>query len=104
GLANDGNTIAVCDAETEDDLHLIAEAGLHVAPASIFIGSAGLAHALAGLDACEIVEPLRIPASKFGVLTVVGSLAEASRSAALRLKATGTVAYFPIEPEILREN
>ena len=104
GLANDGNTIAVCDAETEDDLHLIAEAGLHVAPASIFIGSAGLAHALAGLDACEIVEPLRIPASKFGVLTVVGSLAEASRSAALRLKATGTVAYFPIEPETLREN
>ena len=103
-LADEGKTVAVCDAETEDDLHLIAKAALHASPASVFIGSAGLAHALACLDAGEIVEPLRIPASKFGILTVVGSLAEASKSAALRLNATGTVAYFPIEPEILREN
>ena len=104
GLAHEANAVAVCDAETEADLHLIAEAGLHAAPASVFIGSAGLAHALACLAAGEIVEPLRIPASKFGILTVVGSLADASRSAALRLNATGTVVHFPIEPETLRNN
>src|SRR6476646_1202268 len=104
GLADEGNAVAVCDAETEDDLQLIAEAGLYASLASVFIGSAGLAHALACLDAGEIVEPLRIPASKFGILTVVGSLAEASRSAALRLNATGTVVHFPIEPETLRND
>ena len=103
-IADEGKMVAVCDAETEDDLHRIAKAAMDASPASVFIGSAGLAHALACLDAGEIVEPLRIPASKFGILTVVGSLAEASRSAALRLNATGTVAHFPIEPEILREN
>jgi uncharacterized protein YgbK (DUF1537 family) len=104
GLADEGKTVAVCDAETEDDLHLIAKAALHAPPASVFIGSAGLAHALACLDASKNVEPLRIPASKYGILTVVGSLAEASMAAARRLNATGAVAYFPIEPEILREN
>ena len=104
GLADEGKTVAVCDAETEDDLHLIAKAALQASPVSVFIGSAGLAHALACLDASKIVEPLRIPASKYGILTVVGSLAEASRAAARRLNATGTVACFPIEPEILRKN
>ena len=103
-FADEGNTVSVCDAETEHDLHLIAEAGLYASPASVFIGSAGLAHALARLDVAENVEPLRIPTSKFGTLTVVGSLADASRSAALRLNATGAVAYFPIEPETLRDS
>jgi D-threonate/D-erythronate kinase len=103
-LANVGDVVAICDAETELDLHLIAEAGLYASPASVFIGSAGLAHALARLDVAESVEPLRIPTSKFGTLTVVGSLADASRSAALRLNATGTVVHFPIEPETLRNN
>jgi uncharacterized protein YgbK (DUF1537 family) len=103
-LANVGDVVSVCDAETDHDLHLIAEAGLCASPASVFIGSAGLAHALARLDVSESAEPLRIPTSRFGTLTVVGSLADVSRSAALRLNATGTVAYFPIAPEILRDN
>jgi len=103
-LANVGDVVAICDAETEHDLHLIAEAGLYASPASVFIGSAGLAHALARLDVAESVEHLRIPTSKFGTLTVVGSLADASRSAALRLNATGTVVHFPIEPQTLRNN
>jgi uncharacterized protein YgbK (DUF1537 family) len=101
GIADEGNVVAVCDAETEHDLSLIAEAGLHASPASVFIGSAGLAHALAILDRTSGAEPLRIPASKFGTLTVVGSLAGASRAGARRLKATGAVAHFPVEPETL---
>ena len=103
-LVNVGDVVAICDAETEHDLHLIAEAGLYASSASVFIGSAGLAHALARLDVAESMEPLRIPTSRFGTLTVVGSLAAASRSAALRLNANGTVAYFPIEPGTLRDN
>ena len=52
-LAGEGDMIAVCDAETDRDLHLIAEASLPSASAMFFIGSAGLAHALAGLDAAD---------------------------------------------------
>jgi uncharacterized protein YgbK (DUF1537 family) len=44
---------------------------------------------------------LQIPPSRFGTLIVVGSLAAASRTAARRLKAAGTVAHFQVEPETL---
>jgi uncharacterized protein YgbK (DUF1537 family) len=82
---------------------------LQASPATLFIGSAGLAHALAslgtGLDAglgtAHAVEPLRIPAGTSGTLIVVGSLAGASRAAARELVATGTVAHFPVAPTML---
>ena len=100
-LAAEGDVVAVCDAETDHDLHLIAAASLHVSPAPFFIGSAGLAHALADLDAGNDVEPLKIPTSPSGTLIVVGSLAGASRAAARELAATGTVGHFPVAPETL---
>ncbi|MGZ6023029.1 MAG: four-carbon acid sugar kinase family protein [Rhizomicrobium sp.] len=105
-LAGEGDMIAVCDAETDRDLHLIAEASLPMSSATassstFFIGSAGFAHALAGLDAGDVVEPPRMTASASGTLIVVGSLAGASRSAARELEATGTVAHFPVAPETL---
>ncbi|MGY3577166.1 four-carbon acid sugar kinase family protein [Bradyrhizobium sp. USDA 4504] len=100
-LAWEGDVVAACDAETEHDLRLIAEASLHASPATFFIGSAGLAHALAGLEVSHAVEPLRIPTSASGTLIVVGSLAGASRAAARELEATGTVAHFPVAPETL---
>ncbi|WP_082654042.1 four-carbon acid sugar kinase family protein [Bradyrhizobium pachyrhizi] len=100
-LAWQGDVVAACDAETEHDLRLIAEASLHASPATFFIGSAGLAHALAGLEVSHAVEPLRIPTSASGTLIVVGSLAGASRAAARELEATGTVAHFPVAPETL---
>ena len=101
GLAGEGDVVAACDAETDHDLHLIAEASLHASPATFFIGSAGLAHALATLDAGPAVAPLNIPARASGTLIVVGSLAGASRSAARALQATGTVMHFPVEPAML---
>lgn len=101
--ADQGDVVLVCDAETEHDLILIAEVALNASPAPFFVGSAGLAHALATLDAGGNAEPPRIHAGKFGTLTVVGSLADASRSAASRLNATGTVAYVPVLPETLLE-
>jgi uncharacterized protein YgbK (DUF1537 family) len=100
-LANKGDLIAACDAETDHDLHLIAEASQHASPATFFIGSAGLAHALAGLDAGNAVEPLRVPTSASGTLIVVGSLAGASRAAARMLAATGTAVHFPVALETL---
>jgi D-threonate/D-erythronate kinase len=100
-LADEGDVVAVCDAETDHDLRLIAEASLPASPATFFIGSAGLAHALAGLDAGDVTERPQFAASAFGTLLVVGSLAEVSRSAARELAATGTVAHFPVGPETL---
>lgn len=100
-FAAEGDVVAACDAETDQDLHLIAEASLRASPSTFFIGSAGLAHALAGLDADSDVEPLHIPSSKLGTLIVVGSLAGASRAAARELAATGTVEHFPVSPDTL---
>ena len=101
GLAGEGDGIAVCDAETDHDLHLIAEASLAASSATFFIGSAGLAHALAGLEAGDATEPPRITPSASGTLIVVGSLAGASRSAARELEATGNVKHFPVAPQTL---
>lgn len=100
-LAALGPVVAACDAETEHDLELIARASRAVSPTSFFIGSAGLAHALAGLEAAETATPLTISPSSRGSLIVVGSLAGASRSAARALQATNTVTHFPIAPEAL---
>lgn len=100
-LASEGDVVATCDAETDQDLHLIAQASLDLSSATFFIGSAGLAHALAGLEADHAVEHLRIPTSRLGTLIVVGSLAGASRAAARALRATGTVAHIPVTPETL---
>jgi uncharacterized protein YgbK (DUF1537 family) len=102
-LAGEGDVIAVCDAETDHDLHLIAAASLPASSATFFIGSAGLAHALAGLDAGDVAELPRIRPSASGTLVVVGSLAGASRAAARELEATGTVKHFPVAPETLLE-
>jgi D-threonate/D-erythronate kinase len=100
-LAREGDIIAACDAETDRDLHLIAEASLLASSATFFIGSAGLAHALAGLDAAAAAEPPWMTASACGTLIVVGSLAGASRSAARELEATGSVAHFAVAPGML---
>jgi uncharacterized protein YgbK (DUF1537 family) len=100
-FADDGDVVAVCDAETEHDLHLIAQASLPLSHTTLFIGSAGLAHALAGLDAARAVAPLRLTPRTSGTLFVVGSLATASRSAARALDATGTVAHVPVAPRLL---
>jgi uncharacterized protein YgbK (DUF1537 family) len=100
-LAAEGDAVAVCDAETDHDLNLIAEASLEVSPTPFFIGSAGLAHALAGLDADNDVEPLQVPTNPSGSLIVVGSLAGASRAAARELAATGTVEHFQVAPATL---
>jgi uncharacterized protein YgbK (DUF1537 family) len=100
-LAGEGDVIAVCDAETDHDLRLIAAASLPASSATFFIGSAGLAHALASFEAGDVAEPPRTRPSASGTLIVVGSLAGASRSAARELEATGSVKHFPVAPQML---
>jgi uncharacterized protein YgbK (DUF1537 family) len=96
-------TVAVCDAETDGDLERIAEAGLSAGP-SMFVGSAGLAHALArqvsrggGLrSSAHRREP-----SAQGALLVVGSRAAASRAALAHLATVANLRSVSIEPALL---
>jgi uncharacterized protein YgbK (DUF1537 family) len=103
-LAGEGKAIAICDAETEDDLHRIAAASLPAAPGTFFIGSAGLAHALAAAAPGAGSEPMPLAKTSKGALIVVGSLARASRQAAHHLAETETVRYLPVAPELLLDD
>jgi len=93
--------IAICDAETDDDLRRIAEAGLAMDGSPFFIGSAGLAHALAAALPPQVLDPVRIGPDGRGALFVVGSMAEISRAAAQRLVADDAVLHLPVTPETL---
>jgi uncharacterized protein YgbK (DUF1537 family) len=100
-IAKGDSVVAICDAETEQDLHLIAQASLGISPGTVFVGSAGLAHALAEQDVANSSAPQNIAANRHGTLIVVGSLAGASRSAARKLVAGGDITHFPVTPETL---
>lgn len=95
------DVVAICDAETDEDLARIAVASLSVAPCPFFIGSAGLAHALAGTLDSVATATVRIPPRAGGSLIVVGSLAAASRAATRRLAARDGIAHLPVSPETL---
>jgi len=96
-VAAKGGTVAVCDAETDDDLRRIAEASQPLSSGRFFIGSAGLAHALAARVPGGAVSAPAFAGSARGSLIVVGSLATASRAGARRLVVAGDVAHVPIE-------
>jgi len=75
--------VTVCDAETTDDLERIATASLN-AGITCFVGSAGLAHALAKWVARNSMRRITTPTcagEKRGALVVVVSRASASRAA-----------------------
>lgn len=93
--------VVVLDAETEEDLRRIAIAATSDNPSRFFIGSAGLAHAFAGLLPAGGRKRTILQPSAGGNLVVVGSLAYASRSAAEELVASRDVKYFPVSPDIL---
>ena len=99
--ASVGDGLAVCDAETDDDLRRIARAGLAMAGSPFFDGSAGLAHALAAEMPPQALDPVHIEPDGRGALFVVGSMAAVSRAAARRLVADGAVLHRPVTPETL---
>jgi uncharacterized protein YgbK (DUF1537 family) len=100
-IASHGDIVAVCDAVTQEDLDRIAAASLPASPGMFFIGSAGLAHALAAASPGQAAEPITLPATQNGTLVVVGSLAGISRAAARHFVATQAVRYLPVWPETL---
>jgi 4-hydroxythreonine-4-phosphate dehydrogenase len=75
-----GARAIVCDAEADSDLSAIAKAGGALGRHVIWVGSGGLAHAVAGLVA-PLVTPVSTPivAPSPAVLTIVGSASDVSR-------------------------
>ncbi|GJD63203.1 hypothetical protein CS379_22230 [Methylobacterium frigidaeris] len=96
-------SVAVLDAEHDDDLARIAEAGLALdaQESLVWVGSAGLAHALAAQEALPPAPPRGIPCGTGGTLVVVGSLAATSRAAARRLVGEPHLRHVPVTPELL---
>jgi len=94
----------VCDAATLDDLAAIAAASLPLGAPVYWVGSAGLAAALAdvvvhGLPSAQVVREL--PSRRGGNLVVVGSLAESSHRQASNLVQSGLVHHVEVEPGLL---
>jgi uncharacterized protein YgbK (DUF1537 family) len=80
----EGPCSLVCDAAEECDLTLIAHAAWPFAERLAWVGSAGLAHAIAGIGPRHGVAPAP-PRITGGILLVVGSLSEVSRAGAAKL-------------------
>lgn len=101
-IAASGDGVAVCDAQTDHDLELIARAGLALdSPGCLFIGSAGLAHALAQAGGESASQPPVLSPSRSGTLIVVGSISSVSRASAGRLAAGPDVVRHSAAPQML---
>jgi 4-hydroxythreonine-4-phosphate dehydrogenase len=81
--------VPVCDAETEDDLDLLAAAVTGLDPRLVVVGSAGLARALAQHLGLEASGPRFVPGAD-RVVTVVGSIAASIPAQVTRLVAQGS--------------
>ena len=82
-VLRDGN-VTLCDAESDADLRAIARSGLALEPRPLFVGSAGLARALAAaLPRRSKTRRARLPRGEIAV--VVGSASPVSARQAKRL-------------------
>lgn len=88
-------TVMVCDAVTDEDLHIIAET-VRNRQDILPVGSSGLARALAGPQGNSV--PVTSP-----VLALIGSLHPASRAQALRCSGVISLADPPEVPETVRQ-
>ena len=96
--------LAVCDAVTEQDLECISAASRALNVECFYVGSGGIARALAGTCDAAPREIATTPMnSQAGALIVVGSLANASRAAARELAGTPGVKYLPLKAEVVTE-
>lgn len=98
-----GVQVAVCDAEQEEDLRRIAEAGVAQRHPVVWVGSGGLArHLPAALRLRPW--PTKAPAQRLRagpVLAVVGSRSTVAREQARVLEAEEGIATFILEPDVL---
>ena len=98
-------SVAVCDAETDEDLERIAFAVMSNDLPVLFAGSAGLAHALAqqvSRAGAPRSSPDRREPTARGALVVVGSRANASRESLARLSTLDNLRCVSVEPAALR--
>lgn len=92
------DTILICDGESDEDLVQIVGAASHVSP-GFFIGTAGLAQALAR-TLPDTSQPRVLAALEHrGTLVAVGTLAEVSRRAARRLAARDGLETITVTPD-----
>lgn len=101
GAAREGVDAVVCDAASEADLRAIADATLPMADRLLWVGSGGLAAALAELEPEMAASPAPGRRDLGGILFVVGSLAQASRAAAARLVGERQVRPVVVPPAVL---
>jgi D-threonate/D-erythronate kinase len=85
-----GSSAVVCDAEVDADLTAIAEAGALLGHRIVWVGSAGLAHALARNFVPRVVrKTVPIVTGAKAILAVVGSTAAIARQQAAYLASDG---------------
>jgi uncharacterized protein YgbK (DUF1537 family) len=100
-----GGTILVCDAETPEDLARIVAAARAEDLPKFFVGTAGLANALAESLPRAQARPAPVDASRHGALIVVGSLYSVARAAARELAAAQGVRHVSFSvPSLLGED
>jgi uncharacterized protein YgbK (DUF1537 family) len=90
----------VCDCVLDSDLDMVAAASLRLGAAA-WVGSAGLAHALAALEGPPECARPTLPPVRGPILTVVGSLAELSRLQGCALADGGLVQPIRVDPATL---
>jgi D-threonate/D-erythronate kinase len=96
----------VCDAETENDLACIAQATVSLTRRCLLVGSAGLMRHLPkahGLSGSVGLSHERKRNQFLPVLTVVGSIASASRQQCRHVAKTAKTVVYTIDPQVLRE-
>jgi uncharacterized protein YgbK (DUF1537 family) len=101
--ARNGGIVAVCDAETQQDLDAIVAASEDTPAGRFYIGSGGLAHSLAPRVArrATVRSAAALSERTAGALFVVGSLSSLSRTAAAELARQADVRHLRATPAML---
>jgi uncharacterized protein YgbK (DUF1537 family) len=92
-----GGTVVVGDAESDDDLRRVVAATAGFAP-GFYIGTAGLANALAASMPVKLRDPISLAPASRGTLVAVGTLAAVSRESARRLAAREGKGLVRVDP------
>ncbi len=96
----EGGAALVCDATSEKDLDSIAKITLPYANSLLWVGSAGLAAALARAGNPVPLKPVHpLPKQSGGVLIAVGSLSEISRASSQHIANSGKVLHVLADPD-----
>jgi len=100
-LVGEGCTTVLCDAEHDEDLFQIAQAGFELGPQCLFAGSGGLAKQLFKLfPAGDLTIPVPRRLSKL-ILIAVGSFAASSQTQFAKLRELAGLQCFLLGPEEL---